>query len=641
MKLVSTAGRRLNFNLYTASSQRLVTYTILQCNRLYQDQIFSVHATSCLILFPAILATQHEQAHLIVQFSSFVDYLKWNGLIEFYKQKYEKIPGLFRNHMNIINIKQQASTPVSALLKCSVVGFIISAFDTTTASDLQKYLSFSPDVFIYIFVPFIIFDATYFLNKTAFFHNFLDIVTFAIIGTLISTVVVGIFLIISKSHITTPFSSSEFLTYSALVSAVDPVAVIAIMESMHVNEDIFNICFGESTLNDGVAIVLFNLFKSIDSLEQNGSNLGEIFGLGLAKFTVSVLGAIILGTVVTFTFCLITRISHRISNLEPILFVVCALICYVLADALLFSGVISVMTSALVLLRYAEFNLNKQSVVSFQTVVHAIAQCFESILFVDMGLQIAFVSKKQRDLDTFFSIMVIPYTLIARMLGIWVQCFFLNMRRAKVGQKLTWRDQLVLIMCGLRGGIAFALANAWKLDPIKENQVRFATSLLVVFTIFVYGLGMKPLLTKLKIKLELKQETGYDYACKTLAKPVVFTNNFITQILGKKNRFEIFLAKLDSVLQHVFLKNRLPLDRELQDSVEQLQQIYIDAVKKQTFGESQERKQSLIKQQAQKEIEKNEPKESMQSILARALQKSYKMENDETEGLLNVANGEE
>ncbi|CAL6001133.1 Hypothetical_protein [Hexamita inflata] len=105
MKLVSTAGRRFSFNLFTASSQRLVTL----CNILYQDQIFSVHATSCLILFPAILATQHELAHLIVQFSSFVDHLKWNGLIEFYKQKYEKIAGLFRNHMNIINIKQQAS----------------------------------------------------------------------------------------------------------------------------------------------------------------------------------------------------------------------------------------------------------------------------------------------------------------------------------------------------------------------------------------------------------------------------------------------------------------------------------------------------------------------------------------------------
>ncbi|CAL6115160.1 Hypothetical_protein [Hexamita inflata] len=115
MKLVSTSGRRFSFNLFTASSQRLVTL----CNILYQDQIYSVHPTCCLIMFPAILTTKREQAHVLVQFSSFVDHLKWNGLIEIYKQNYDKIPGQFRNPMNIINIKQQASTPVSATLKCS------------------------------------------------------------------------------------------------------------------------------------------------------------------------------------------------------------------------------------------------------------------------------------------------------------------------------------------------------------------------------------------------------------------------------------------------------------------------------------------------------------------------------------------
>ncbi|CAL5997199.1 Hypothetical_protein [Hexamita inflata] len=58
--------------------------------------------------FPAILTTKREQAHLLVPFSSFVDHLKWNGLIEIYKQKYDKILGQFRNPMNIINIKQQS-----------------------------------------------------------------------------------------------------------------------------------------------------------------------------------------------------------------------------------------------------------------------------------------------------------------------------------------------------------------------------------------------------------------------------------------------------------------------------------------------------------------------------------------------------
>ena len=66
-------------------------------------------------------------------------------------------------------------------------------------------------------------------------------------------------------------TASECLTYATLMSAVDPVAVISIMEAVHVNENIFNLVFGESALNDGVSIVLFNLFKDIDSL--NGKSV--------------------------------------------------------------------------------------------------------------------------------------------------------------------------------------------------------------------------------------------------------------------------------------------------------------------------------------------------------------------------------
>lgn len=179
---------------------------------------------------------------------------------------------------------------------------------------LEDYFTFPPDLFLYVFVPVIIFDATYFLNKHAFFKNFVEIVTYAAIGTLLSTLIIGLLYIAIRKAVDTEFNVSELLTFSSLVSAVDPVAVIAIMESMHVNENLFNLVFGESTLNDGVAIVLFNLFKGIESLQQNGNSIQAIVLLGIVKFVVSVFGAIILATTITFVFCLITRISHRIVN---------------------------------------------------------------------------------------------------------------------------------------------------------------------------------------------------------------------------------------------------------------------------------------------------------------------------------------
>ena len=125
------------------------------------------------------------------------------------------------------------------------------------------------------------------------------------------------------------------------------------MESVHINENIFNLVFGESTLNDGVAIVLFNLFKDID----NSKTIGEITGYAIVKFIVSISGAILLATLITFIFCMIGRITYKIPNVEPLLYFICALCCYTLADECSLSGVIAVMTCALIIARYGDYNM--------------------------------------------------------------------------------------------------------------------------------------------------------------------------------------------------------------------------------------------------------------------------------------------
>eukprot|EP00703_Trepomonas_sp_PC1_P003894 JAP92712.1 Sodium/hydrogen exchanger [Trepomonas sp. PC1] len=475
--------------------------------------------------------------------------------------------------------KMKAIIPESCLLIVvgMLTGLVVVLVSGAEESKFQDLLTFPPDLFLQVFVPIIIFDATYFLNKHAFFHNFLEIVTFAVIGTLLSTVIIGLLMIATSSLTIAKLDVGESLTYAALVSAVDPVAVISIMESVHINENIFNLVFGESTLNDGVAIVLFNLFKQIGSLKDN--SIGEIVGLAVAKFVVSISGAIILASAITFLFCFISKITIKIPNTEPLLFFICALCCYTLADMCLFSGVIAIMTCALISVRYLDYNMQQSSLQTFQNLIHMLAQTFESMLFFDMGCQFAFTISQETEIDYGLALMNIAFTLIARTVATVVQTFFLNFRRKKLGEQLTYKDQIILIMSGLRGGIAFALVRSWDIIEAKSKQVVFTTAIIILFTIIVYGLLMKPMIKKLKVKLELVAHTGFDYASVTLVKPVKNVHQFALALLGKDNKFDRWTQKVDLLIQSIVLKRMIPMDRELIDNVEQIKMIQINKIK--------------------------------------------------------------
>ena len=52
--------------------------------------------------------------------------------------------------------------------------------------------------------------------------------------------------------------------------AVDPVAVLAIFQEVHVNSELYFIVFGESLLNDGVAVVFYNIMNSFAAIENSG-----------------------------------------------------------------------------------------------------------------------------------------------------------------------------------------------------------------------------------------------------------------------------------------------------------------------------------------------------------------------------------
>ncbi|KAK2093022.1 hypothetical protein P7K49_029551 [Saguinus oedipus] len=116
------------------------------------------------------------------------------------------------------------------------------------------------DVFFLYLLPPIVLDAGYFMPTRPFFENIGTIFWYAVVGTLWNSIGIGVSLFgicqieaFGLSDITL----LQNLLFGSLISAVDPVAVLAVFENIHVNEQLYILVFGESLLNDAVTVVSF------------------------------------------------------------------------------------------------------------------------------------------------------------------------------------------------------------------------------------------------------------------------------------------------------------------------------------------------------------------------------------------------
>jgi len=128
-----------------------------------------------------------------------------------------------------------------------VVGLLIT-FQSPLEIDL------TPELILALFVPPLVFEAAFHINLTELRRSLASILTLAVPGVLLTTLIVG-----GLVAWATPLSLPVALVFGALIAATDPVAVVAIFRALAVPKRLSVLVESESLLNDGTAIVVFNL----------------------------------------------------------------------------------------------------------------------------------------------------------------------------------------------------------------------------------------------------------------------------------------------------------------------------------------------------------------------------------------------
>ncbi len=405
---------------------------------------------------------------------------------------------------------------------------------------------FDEKLFLRVLLPPICFEAALSIDKESFRRHVGPILSFALLGTLISSfAAAAVFKYGSIMSETGELPWAESIAFGALISSIDPVAVLAVLNSLGVppSTTLYISIFGESLLNDGVAVVLFDTVTDFFR-EDAIVTIHDLCSAALTFliiFVGSSLVGFLSGLACTFYFRWANKTQTALG--EVLLFFLFALVPYYLCDGLGWSGIVSIVVTGVMMDQYTMRHLSDPAKRHVRFVVETISTLTETSIFAYLGLFMFIAHYRWDGTLVLFSVLAM---FASRALMLVIVSFVVNhlqlcrcgwrIRRRRQRrdseepdegaggresisrhsmsskdneespQFISQKIQFILWFAGLRGGMSFALVeNVPLYDLITRTgsrykpELRTCTSACIFLSIFLCGGMMHSLLTYLGV----------------------------------------------------------------------------------------------------------------------------------------------
>lgn len=347
-----------------------------------------------------------------------------------------------------------------------------------------RLVNLSPELILSIFLPPLLFEAAWNLKWQELKQNLIPICLYAVLGVVISVAGVTFGL-----HQWAGVSLTTALLIGASLSATDPVSVIALFRELGAGKRLSTIMEGESLFNDGMAVVAFGFLIALSAgtveptVQAVVIEFLQVVGVGIA-----------VGVLIGFGISYLTQ-RFDLPLVEQSLTLVSAYGTYLLTEDLGGSGVIGVVTTGLILGNFgSRIGMNPRTRIIVSEFWDFLAFFVNSIVFLLIGDQVRITALVNQN---FWMISITIAAMIAsRAVAIYLLGRVSNIFTAS---KLPLTEQTVLWWGGLRGSVAIALALSVS-TALPERQTIIATVFgVVLFTLLVQGLTIKPLLNQLNL----------------------------------------------------------------------------------------------------------------------------------------------
>ncbi len=351
----------------------------------------------------------------------------------------------------------------------------------------------SHDLIIFLFVPPLVFASASNLNSRLFFRNLSPILILAGPGLLVSMILIGVWL-----AWLTPLSLGSALLFGALISATDPVAVVALFEKLGVPARLKVLVDGESMINDATAIVAFTVVMGIF---MSGSFQIATLGQALVNVILVLLGGVLVGVLLGILLSYILAAAKTDPVIQFAITLVIAYFSFLIADSLQVSGVVAVLSAGLVVGRYKADMLKTEVKVRLDDFWELTASLANSLIFLLVGLTAARFFADPQAHSSAYQWTTIIWAIIAAIAARGVMIFAITpcMNPFLKQGPIDLRYQMVSFWGGLRGAVALALALSLAIDFPQRDLLIAITLGVALFTILVGGLTTGPLIRFFKL----------------------------------------------------------------------------------------------------------------------------------------------
>jgi monovalent cation:H+ antiporter, CPA1 family len=404
-----------------------------------------------------------------------------------------------------------------------VVGLILPVF-------APLHIELVPELILALFVPPLVFDAAFHINFRDLRRQLGLILLLAVPGVILTTVIVAV-MVAPVAGLSLPVA----LVFGALISATDPVAVVALFRSLGVSRRLAVLVEGESLLNDGTAIVVYTLALAVV--------LGAQFNPGQAAvdFVRIAVGGTLVGLAAGWVFSqLLARLDDYL--IEMTLTTILAFGSYLLAEHLHVSGVLAVVAAGLISGNVGPKGMSPTTRIVLANFWEYVAFLANSLVFLLIGLQIDIPGLIHQWQPVVGAVAAV---LVARALVVYGLGWLAN--RTSEPIPVAWRH--VLNWGGLRGAISLALALTLPATLGTERYLlRLMTFGVVLFTILVQGTTMSTLVRRLGLvqRSEAQAEFEARHARLTATQAAMrHMENQYRQGLLSGHVWEVIKAELD------------------------------------------------------------------------------------------------